>query len=432
MSTHDVPDELSGRLHRAFDPLLRSGAEEDVMQRWQSQIAAPQRATRLTRLWPVHSRFGTALAAVGVVAVAGAALAIAVGLRNHGAPAPAKPTLHVTPPPVVTTQTPAPTPTTAPVQGFDPASFTAIDTSHFWVLGSIGMCEPCTPVIEATSDGGTHFSQIPAPATRYAPHYQTAITDISSIRFANADDGWAFGPGLWATHDGGAHWKSLDLHGKIDSLEAGAGNRVYAIVDECAGRATCTIRLAGADSGGDSWRDLLRTQGPAANNALAVHGTDVWFMEGADLWRSTDSGATFTKLASPCTAELGGSLSAASADVLWAFCATGTSGGAEVSNDGGRTFRGVSRPESGFSNNATVAALSALRVFVDDHVILNMTSNGGGTFSSVQAFGDGTPDWVGFTTPDVGYVVVITADRRASQLWRTSDSGASWQQISFN
>jgi len=51
---------------------------------------------------------------------------------------------------------------------------------------------------------------------------------VRQVRFADADNGWAFGPDLWATHDGGAHWGRTRLPGvengaAVSDLAAAAG-----------------------------------------------------------------------------------------------------------------------------------------------------------------------------------------------------------------
>ncbi len=52
---------------------------------------------------------------------------------------------------------------------------------------------------------------------------------MSQIRFLNLDDGWAFGPQLWAPHDGGQTWAQVGTHGqRVTDLET-VGDRVFAV-----------------------------------------------------------------------------------------------------------------------------------------------------------------------------------------------------------
>ena len=66
--------------------------------------------------------------------------------------------------------------------------------------------------MRVTQDGGKTWAGIPAPAAQvafYPNHFPWHASDpagVSNIRFASAHDGWAFGPDLYTTHDGGQTW----------------------------------------------------------------------------------------------------------------------------------------------------------------------------------------------------------------------------------
>jgi photosystem II stability/assembly factor-like uncharacterized protein len=45
-------------------------------------------------------------------------------------------------------------------------------------------------------------------------------TAVSTVRFANASDGWLFNPGLWQTTDGGRQWRKT-FHEQGKPSEAG-------------------------------------------------------------------------------------------------------------------------------------------------------------------------------------------------------------------
>lgn len=70
---------------------------------------------------------------------------------------------------------------------------------------------PCTSVLR-TLDGGGHWVGLPAPraALTLVETASSATTgDVSRIRFADPSNGWAYGPGLWATHDGARSWHQV-------------------------------------------------------------------------------------------------------------------------------------------------------------------------------------------------------------------------------
>ncbi len=58
---------------------------------------------------------------------------------------------------------------------------------------------------------------------------------MSQIRFLNTEDGWAFGPELFATTDGGQNWTQVGTGGlRVTDLET-VGSRVFALFASCTG-----------------------------------------------------------------------------------------------------------------------------------------------------------------------------------------------------
>ena len=91
-------------------------------------------------------------------------------------------------------------------------------------------------------------------------------------RFADERNGWVFGIGMWATHDGGATWRPLDSpYGNVLSLEAAAG-RVWAIVQ------STEPHPFSAPVGSDDWQPAGSDPVPTARVADGpgeVSGTDI-------------------------------------------------------------------------------------------------------------------------------------------------------------
>ncbi len=97
---------------------------------------------------------------------------------------------------------------------------------------------------------------------------------VSQVRFYNASDGWAFGPQLWATHDGGQHWTRIRTRGlRVTALET-AGQRVFAVWARCSGGGAdfasgCTSSaLYSAPPGSDQWTPV-----PGAGTGYSLTGT---------------------------------------------------------------------------------------------------------------------------------------------------------------
>jgi photosystem II stability/assembly factor-like uncharacterized protein len=127
-------------------------------------------------------------------------------------------------------------PAPASVPGnFRPTSVTFVGTDTGWVIGQAltpGHCatQYCTSVAR-TDDAGKTWAGVPAPFTGAAD----GATGVSQIRFLNLDDGWAFGPELYVTHDGGRTWTQVKTSGqRVTDLET-VGTRVFALFASCTG-----------------------------------------------------------------------------------------------------------------------------------------------------------------------------------------------------
>src|SRR5215472_14632499 len=149
-------------------------------------------------------------------------------------------------------------PPTVP-DNFRPTSVTFVSTRTGWVIGQArtpGHCATqfCTSVAR-TGDAGQTWTGVPAPMAGAAD----GATGLSQIRFLNLNDGWAYGPQLFSTHDGGRTWTPVDTGGlRVTALEA-VGNRVFAVWASCTGSGPgyavdCTkFTLYSAPGAGGSW-----------------------------------------------------------------------------------------------------------------------------------------------------------------------------------
>src|SRR5258708_11399036 len=85
-----------------------------------------------------------------------------------------------------------------------------------------GYVRPCqTLLLRKTTDGGRTWVAVPAPP---APD-QGRPGAVSQILFISSRDGWAWGPGLWQTRDGGARWRRGSIGGGPGPRLAGGGGR---------------------------------------------------------------------------------------------------------------------------------------------------------------------------------------------------------------
>jgi len=93
-------------------------------------------------------------------------------------------------------------------------------------------------VLRTTADGGLHWTPLPAPPAPWggvAPDGTGHVPadGVTSVLFADARDGWAYGPGLWATHDGGASWHPVATGSRAVQSMAVTGGQVIATLASC-------------------------------------------------------------------------------------------------------------------------------------------------------------------------------------------------------
>src|ERR1700692_4285304 len=171
--------------------------------------------------------------------------------------------------------TPLPAQASAPA-GFEPNSVTFVSLEMGWVLGSAPCGSGTCLALVRTLNAGRTWSAVQAPPTLFSPA-SAPDQGVSQVRFADAHDGWAFGPQLWSTHDGGAHWRESSLTG-VWSLEAAAG-QVHAVAfeqstDDFAIESSVTTRDAWARTGA-----LQLGAGPVPASDLVLQATTGWVVE---------------------------------------------------------------------------------------------------------------------------------------------------------
>ena len=92
------------------------------------------------------------------------------------------------------------------------------------------------------------------------PFSTTPATAVSTVRFANSNDGWLFNPGLWQTTDGGKKWVKVSLSGDAVALAVSGGEARVRGVDRLIGapvmatdlRASVSLVIAGLAAEGET------------------------------------------------------------------------------------------------------------------------------------------------------------------------------------
>lgn len=351
---------------------------------------------------------------------------------------------------------PSAAPPPAPVPPhFRPSSVTFVGTSTGFVIGQAGTpghcaTQFCTSVAR-TDNAGTTWAGVPAPLTGSSD----GATGVSQIRFLNLDDGWAFGPQLWATHDGGHNWAQIDTHGRrVTGLET-VGDRVFAVFATCAGSGAafagaCTsFTLYSSPAPADSWAPVgatttgLTDGGRDGAASLTLTQTVGYLLApGGELYAGPVSGGTAWQPVAriPCAVgraqqdgqPAGALLGAENAAKLILACTPSpVPGGLQkklifISVDGGAQWHLTAiAPAQGVAT--AVAASPAETVVLATDLGMDVLPAGSATWRQLTLTGPpaGGFAFVGMTTDAQG--VALPADPAAGTVWFTFDGGQTWE-----
>jgi hypothetical protein len=332
---------------------------------------------------------------------------------------------------------------------FQPTSITFVSQDHGWAIGQAGQSGQCANAnptictsIVRTTDGGQTWKGIPAPSTN----------QVTGIRFLNDTNGWAYGPDLWSTHDGGSGWTQVSTGGKqVIDLET-AGSSAFALFATCASdsvgtSADCTsYTLETTTAGTDNWSDVgpATTDLPDAAGAaptILLSGATGWLLAADGTIYSGPLTSAWTKLGStPCPAS---STSASPADgvlLSWdvysnqfiAACTTrpqsaasGTSAQTTVYTSATSSLNWQSldgsTPEGNPTALATAPSAPAIVATSQGISVLDASS---GQWNQTIALSGGF-SYVGMTTDLQG--VAIPADTSLHEVYITRNGGQSWQ-----
>ena len=341
--------------------------------------------------------------------------------------------------------TPAPT----PIAGFGAASVTFVSSQDGWVLGTVGG----SLALARTQDGGTTWTSVTPPPTGF--YTGSGSTGVSGIRFANQQDGWAYGYDLFATHNGGTSWTQVALPG-LDSSTGGtpiqdletSGGSVDAVITGSSEFVIDTV-----PDGSNAWTSSPSTlaygAGPVPDAQLVLQGSSGWVIEndrivagGARL--QSGSWSTWTP---PCTTTGGPAvLAPSSAENLFAACSQGiwasgpVSVRAYVSTTAGSSFTQLasalpftSAQVGTYSDSPPAAASPSTSVLaVGDGGDILASFDGGSTWSTTYAGAASTSlDHVGFTTSTQGVAIEASTTSSLGTLLMTRDGGHTWAAVTI-
>jgi hypothetical protein len=337
-----------------------------------------------------------------------------------------------------------------PPAGFRPSSITFIQQGALGaVIGQGGpSCgpAPCT-VVAGTRNYGRHWTEIGAPPT--GP--PAGSSGISQIRFADPQDGWAYGPQLYATHNGGARWaKVTSIGGPVVDLSTVSGRVLAVGAAGCKGTgakytAGCTsFTLYRAAATGGRWQTVTGGPGLVTPGALQLTQSYGYLLAGSHLWAGPIGGAWRPVALSPassvtpaCLAGAAGhgliaptSASSPRGGTLYLICGftAGQSPSVYTSGDGGRSWQ--ARGTQGLPAGATATSLA---VSPAGQIVL--ATSAGIYFSAdastwrraaVDQQVTGGFGFVGMTTAASGVAVPVNSGLH--EVFITRDGGSSWRR----
>ena len=342
---------------------------------------------------------------------------------------------------VSTATTPPPT-APAGISGDTALDVTWISATHGWALVHPAGCAHCT-AIRTTTDGGTTWTALASPVA--------SGESVSSIRFANANDGYLFGPDLFVTHDGGNTW-TQEQSRPISYLEIAGSTAMRISYSHTGCPGPCDWSIDRAAVGSSDWQPLPIPAIDSNVSALLVRQgqRDVYASFGGNpaggasnaqsqLLISHDGGDSWTSRVDPCGFTAGAEndtrgVAAAPGNVAVVLCQPrladpATPGFVVVSSDGGATF-GPPRTLPAGSVPLLLASLSASDIVVStsepSSASVLVTDDGGATWKvtareQLTVQGAIPPGFLGFETATTGRWI-----SPAGTLWTTTDGGQTW------
>ncbi|HET7014142.1 MAG TPA: hypothetical protein VFI65_09535 [Streptosporangiaceae bacterium] len=327
----------------------------------------------------------------------------------------------------------------APDARFEPTSITFVNDSVGAVLGRstagcpAGSAGPCT-VVAGTTNYGQSWTKVDAPAA--GP--PSGSSGVSQVRFLNGDDGWAFGPELYATHSGGKTWtKITGLGGRVIDLST-IDLRAYAVVATCSGSGSdfaggCTrFSLFSSAYNSDDWQPVrgvtnVTVKQPVRPGGLQLTGQYGYLLAGSTLFAGSPSGGSWQRVSpssGPVPACLSGSgpsgvIAPGENSDLYLIC----QGTLYSSIDAGQTWQ-KSGPFTGEPTSLAVAPSSGTLVAATGAGIFYSTDQRTWKRAGTGSGPAGGFSFVGMTTTTRG--VAIPADASLREILITGDGGLTW------
>ncbi|WP_163511796.1 hypothetical protein [Fodinicola acaciae] len=325
--------------------------------------------------------------------------------------------------------------------GFKPYSVTTVAATTY-VLGDSTNCggKKCTVMVRKEGPGQPWRTvpgpQAPTAAATAAPE-QTEQDTVREVRFATQLHGFAYGGGLYSTHNGGASWHKQPVGGTVLDLAIKDGT-AYALVGQCDSGTCSQVAMWSSATRQDDWQQVSGVPAGSGSGELsfgrggvALVGKQVYaFRDGA--WKAA---------AAPCDSDQPRSIAAsAAASRLFAICPSGDAGAGNASyttvysDDSGRSWQQQKASALRLSNapQTTFTSASSTVLLVGDadpsigEPRLQVSRDGGDTFHTVAGgLPDRTGGWRYVGAIDAQSLVALPAQADGN-LFTSSDAGEDW------
>ncbi len=338
---------------------------------------------------------------------------------------------------------------------FGPLSASFISATKGFVLGATPCGKASCTTLATTSDGGRSWTSAPVPPAPIANPSMGVGTvpanAVGAIVFTGAS-GYAYGPGLWTTTASPGRWVALHPGGAVLDLSVDAGT-LWAVVASCwpqnPGCLTPSLHLEHAPAGTDAWRVVPGVSG-FDQSRLVFRGETGWVVmwprrlpASVTIWRTTDAGASWSRIPDPCyrpswAIDLA-ELASPGGSILFELCAGNPGTGQEAkqvleSTDAGTSAHPIGAAPSGGLVDGFAAPSPSLLVLAASSAAGFLDRSGdAGRHWTRTTLNDGGVGLSGlsFVSPSVGFVV----DGRPSEhpwpdrLLMTRNGGLTWSVV---
>jgi hypothetical protein len=336
------------------------------------------------------------------------------------------------------------------------ASFLSRSTG--WLLAE-PWCASCRDpagtvlLMRKTTDGGLTWFAVPAPhAPPEDPSRSSPPPDaVGRVLFTTSRDGWAFGPGLWRTPNGGATWQRVPVPGPVADVVV-AGGRMLLMTATGSPADDGPARVYTAALGEDNWRHVagVAFTGPGSLS-LAVSGktgyllaTGIELVKPVLLGGPVTGSAPWRPLPQPCGHGPEWATALAAAPGGWLFIGCGGEPGAGnqlktayLSSDSGHHWsQAASPPFGGYLGSAAMTAAGTIFLSGQRMGIYISGNRGRSWYQSPSLAGptgiaNAGPALLGTPVTDK-FGVAVQDDVSTQQVWLTSDGGLRWTPVAVH